>query len=123
MPEFKIGDFLKHKLTASKYYYVGDHPTRPVVVISTPDGVKSYSIGENELSQYYELAPPERLALEKYDVYTNTRSLSFSRYEIRDTYVHPVTAKRVTFAWVTRESGYIFPVFIHEEDYPNFKKV
>lgn len=122
MTEFKIGDLLKHSLSGSLYYYVGDHPTRNIVVISTPDGVHSYSIGDNELSQYYDLAPPERQHLEKYCKYKNTATLA--HYEIRDTFVYPDSDKRVTFAWCRRsETGNYFPRLIEEMHYDNYVKI
>jgi hypothetical protein len=112
-------ELYRHRHTGTLYWLIGHVPgTKNLVVVPKSETIKSYTIGTDELSQYYELVPEDT-----FEVHRTYKSISTgATFLVESLHVHPTDDVTVAFGWYQRDgSREIHPQVFYLSDRENWE--
>ncbi len=120
MTDFIPGNLIEHKLTKQHYRFVGKVTNSDLVVITTYDEHRPYTISYDGLHQYYDVVPEHRLVKGKRYEHSGANGTIF---EVQEIFTNPNTKLKVAFTWAIYPSGHVYPTVIHENMWANYESI
>lgn len=112
-------ELYRHRHSGTLYWLIGHVPgTKNLVVVPKRETSKSYTIGTDELSQYY-----DKVADDVFEAHRTYKSISTNAtFRVESIHVHPVDDVTVAFGWYQRDgSTEVHPTTFFSADRENWE--